>query len=59
MSAWSRFKISFGAGVLCALSVSVTSVAAQTVKVGMVVGVSGPGADIGESMVRGADLMAW
>lgn len=56
MSTWSRFRISFGAGMLCLLSAGATGVAAQTVKVGMVVGVSGPGADIGESMVRGADL---
>jgi len=56
MPTWSQLKISFGAGVICALSVSALSATAQTVKVGMVVGVSGPGADIGESMVRGADL---
>ena len=52
----SKFRVSLGAGVLGLLLTGAGSVTAQTVKVGMVVGVSGPGADIGESMVRGADL---
>ncbi|MDP9994019.1 branched-chain amino acid transport system substrate-binding protein [Variovorax boronicumulans] len=56
MSTSSRFRVLFGAAALCLSFIGANGVAAQTVKVGMVVGISGPGADIGESMVRGADL---
>jgi branched-chain amino acid transport system substrate-binding protein len=53
---WKRIGVAIGAGAM-SLVVAGTSMAAdQTVKVGMVVGLSGAGADIGESMVRGADL---
>jgi branched-chain amino acid transport system substrate-binding protein len=53
---WKRIGVVAAAG-LTSFVVAGTSIAAdQTVKVGMVVGLSGPGADIGESMVRGADL---
>jgi branched-chain amino acid transport system substrate-binding protein len=56
MSTWPRINVLFSAGILCLLSAGSSGVFAQTVKVGMVVGISGAGADIGESMVRGADL---
>jgi branched-chain amino acid transport system substrate-binding protein len=34
----------------------IANAAQKTVKIGLVVGLSGPGAEIGESIARGADL---
>lgn len=56
MSKWSRLGFVFGAGVLSLAATASSMAADKTVKVGLVVGLTGAGADIGESMARGADL---
>jgi branched-chain amino acid transport system substrate-binding protein len=53
---WKRIGVAIGAGAMSLVVAGTSMAATQTVKVGMVVGLSGAGADIGESMVRGADL---
>lgn len=56
MYKWRHVVASLGACAATMMAVGAASAADQTVKVGMVVGLSGPGADLGESIVRGADL---
>lgn len=52
-----RWAVVLGSAILSVFGFAGASQAAdQTVKIGMVLGLSGPGADIGESISRGADL---
>jgi branched-chain amino acid transport system substrate-binding protein len=53
---WKRIGVAAATGLTSLIVAGASMAADQTVKVGMVVGLSGAGADIGESMVRGADL---